>query len=138
VALLGLGTDLHKGVYVLIFSAVVGIAAIVIGISALVKARSTGSYRPRFAVGGIVFGALATLISVPILATYLAFPTQVNNYVNCLRQAQNSSDQRACMTKFYKDIHVGAISGRPKTSATGEMTGLSAASGFPARLPTDR
>lgn len=133
--MLGLGTDLHKGVYVLIFSAAVGVAAIVIGISALVKARRSGSYRPRFAVGGIVLGALAALISVPILATYLAFPTQVNNYVNCLRQAQNSSDQRACMTKFYKDIHVGAARVDPARGAT---TGPSAAAGFPARRPTDR
>jgi hypothetical protein len=108
VALFGLGTDLHRGVYLLIFSAAVGIAALVIGITALVKARKTGSYRPRGAIGGIVLGALATLISVPILATYLAFPTQVSNYVNCLHQAQNSTDQHACMSKFYKSIHLGA------------------------------
>jgi hypothetical protein len=101
-------------------------------VSALVKARKTGSYRPRFAVGGIVLGVLATLISVPILATYLAFPTQVNNYVNCLRQAENSSDQRACMTKFYKSIHLGAL------QAKGGTTDPSALSGSPARRPTDR
>jgi hypothetical protein len=139
VALFGLGTDLHRGVYVLIFSAVVGIAGVVIGVSSLVKARKTGSYRPRFAVGGIVFGALATLISVPILATYLAFPTQVDNYVNCLHQAQNSSDQRACMTKFYKSIHIGALPPHSgNASITGGTTGLSGVSGSAARPPTDR
>jgi hypothetical protein len=108
VALLGLGTDLHRGVYLLAFSLAVGLAACVIGITALVKARRTGSYRPRGAIGGIVLGALALLISVPILVTYLAFPTQVSNYVNCLSQAQNSSQQHACMTKFYKSIRFGA------------------------------
>jgi hypothetical protein len=108
IALFGLGTDLHKGVYLLIFSAAVGVAALVIGVTAVIKARKTGSYRPRGAVGGIVLGALATLIAVPILATYLAFPTQVSNYVNCLHQAQTSSEQRACMTKFYKAIQLGA------------------------------
>jgi hypothetical protein len=108
IALLGLGTDLHKGVYLLIFSAVVGISGCVIGITALVKARRTGTYRPRGAIAGIVLGALATLISVPILATYLAFPTQVDNYINCLRQAQNSAGQQSCMTKFYKSIHLGS------------------------------
>jgi len=135
-ALLGLGTDLHKGIYLLIFSAAVGIAALVIGITALVKARKTGSYRPRFAVGGIVLGALATLISVPILATYLAFPTQVSNYVNCLHQAQTSSDQRACMNKFYKSIHLGA--GLASGDATAARTGPSTASDVPAQLPTGR
>ena len=107
-ALLGLGTDLRKGVYLLAFSMAVGLAACVIGITALIKARRTGTYRPRGAVGGIVLGALATVISLPILVTYLVFPTQVNNYVNCLSQAQNSSQQQACMTKFYRSIHIGS------------------------------
>lgn len=106
VALLGIGTDLRKGVYVLLFSAAIGIAGSVIGITALVKARRTGTYRPRWAISGIVLGALAALISMPILVVYLAFPTQVNNYVNCLQRAQNSSQQQACMSKFYKSIHL--------------------------------
>ena len=104
IALFGLSTDLRKGVYVLGFSAVIGLAACVIGITALVKARKTGSYRPRGAIGGIVLGAIGMLISVPILVTYLTFPTQVTNYVNCLSQAQNSTAQKACMSKFYKSI----------------------------------
>jgi hypothetical protein len=124
VALLGLGTDLHKGVYLLIFSAAVGIAALVIGITALVKARKSGSYRPRGAIGGIVLGALATLISVPILATYLAFPTQVSNYINCLRQSQSSSAERACMTKFYKSIHLGAPQAEGRGAAWTDERGV--------------
>ena len=106
VALLGLGSNLRRGVYLLVFSAAVGLAACVIGITALRKARKTGSYRPRGAIGGIVLGAFATLLSVPILATYLAFPTQVDNYVKCLNQAQSSSDQRGCTNQFYKSIHL--------------------------------
>jgi amino acid transporter len=108
VALLGLGGDLSRGVYLLIFSAVIGVAACVIGITAVRKARRTGSYRPRAAVGGIIIGALAALLSIPILATYLAFPRQVNNYVKCLNQAQTSGSQQACMDKFYRSIHLGS------------------------------
>jgi len=130
VALLGLGTDLRRGVYLLIFSAAVGIAACVIGITALMKARKTGSYRPRGAIAGIVLGVLAALISGPILATYLAFPTQVNNYVNCLRQAESSSNQRACMTKFYRSIHLGfpaqdQLTSSTATEATMGLSGVS-------------
>jgi len=125
-ALLGLGTDLRKGVYLLAFSMAVGLAACVIGITALVKARRTGTYRPRGAIGGIVLGALATLISVPILVTYLAFPTQVDDYVNCLSQAQNSSQQQACMTRFYRSIHLGTsalgASSLAGTSSPGQDT----------------
>jgi len=105
VALLGLGGDLHRGVYLLVFSAAIGISACVIGITAVVKARKTGSYRPRGAVGGIVLGAIAVLLSIPILATYLAFPRQVDNYVKCMSQSQ---PQQTCMDRFYKSIHLGA------------------------------
>jgi len=105
VALLGLGGDLHRGVYLLVFSAAIGIAACVIGITAVVKARKTSSYRPRGAVGGIVLGAIAVLLSIPILATYLAFPRQVDNYVKCMSQSQ---PQQTCMDRFYRSIHLGA------------------------------
>jgi hypothetical protein len=109
VALLGLGGDLHRGVYLLIFSAVVGIGSCIIGITAVVKARKTGCYRPRGSIGGIVLGALAAVLSIPILATYLAFPHQVDNYVKCLNQNQGSGSEQSCMNKFYKSIHLGAI-----------------------------
>jgi hypothetical protein len=111
VALLGLGTDIHKGVYLLIFSAAVGLAGAIIGITALVSARKAGTYRPRGAIIGIVFGVLAAIVSVPILVAYLAFPTQVNNYVQCLSQAQTSHADQVCMTKFYKAIHLDAQAG---------------------------
>jgi hypothetical protein len=107
VAMFGLGADLKRGVFVLIFSAVVGIGSCIIGITAILKARKTGTLRPGGAVGGIVFGVLATVISVPILATYLAFPGPLNNYVNCLSQAQSSSQQHACVSKFYNSVHLG-------------------------------
>jgi hypothetical protein len=106
VALLGLGGDLHRGVYLLIFSAVVGIGSCVIGITAVVKARKTGCYRPRGSIGGIVLGAMAAVLSIPILVTYLAFPRQVDNYVKCVNQNPSGNEQ-SCMDKFYKSIHLG-------------------------------
>lgn len=109
VALAGLGgTDLHRGIYLLIFSAIVGAAGCVIGITALRKARRTGTYRPRGSVGGIVLGALAALVSIWILLVYLAFPTQVDNYEKCRSLAQTSGQQQACLNQFYKSIRPAA------------------------------
>ncbi len=121
--LLGARALAHRGVLLLIFSAVVGIAACVIGITALVKARRTGSYRPRGAFGGIVLGVLAALISLPTLALYLAFPTQVNNYVTCVSTAQTTAQQQACQKHFYKSVHLGAIraQGRAQGSPEGRV-----------------
>jgi len=103
-----LGGDLRRFIYLLIFSAVVGVASAVIGLTAVLKAKRTGSYRPRGAVGGMVLGALAALISIWLLVFYLAFPRQVDNYVRCLNQAQTSGSQHSCMDKFYRSIHMGS------------------------------
>jgi hypothetical protein len=108
VALFGLGASLSRGVYLLLFSLVIGAGAIVIGITAVVRARRTASYRPAGAVGGIVLGGLAALISIPILATYLVFPTPLNHYVKCIGQAQTAQQRQACESTFYKEIHLGA------------------------------
>ncbi|HVB46480.1 MAG TPA: hypothetical protein VNF47_27745 [Streptosporangiaceae bacterium] len=94
-----------------------GLAGCVTGITALVKARRTGAYRPRGAIGGIVLGALAALFAASILMTYLTFPTQVNDYVNCLSQAQTSAQQQACADQFYKTIRLGTA------AAAGQHTG---------------
>ncbi len=108
VALLGLGGNLHRGVYLLIFSAAVGIGSCIIGVTALLKARKTGSYRPRGSLAGIILGALAAVLSIPILVTFLAFPHQVDDYVKCVNQSQSSGGDQSCMDKFYKSIHLGA------------------------------
>jgi hypothetical protein len=113
VALLGLSSDLRRGIYLLLFSSLIGIGSCVIGITAVRKARKTGSFRPRGAVGGIILGAMAAVVSIPIIVTYLAYPTQVTNYVNCLSNAQSSSAQRACMNHFYKAIHLGSPASAP-------------------------
>jgi len=103
----GFGPDPRRGVYLLLFSALVGIAAIVIGITAITKARRTGSYRPRGAIGGIGLGALAALVSISFLALYLAFPSQLTNYFNCVNQAQSSSQKQACLRQLEKSIQLG-------------------------------
>lgn len=107
VALLSFSGDLRRGVYVLGFSALIGTAALVIGITALRKARRTDVYRPRGAIGAIFLGAMAMLLTMPVLATYALFPAQVGNYLRCLSQAQSSSAQQACVNQFVKSINSG-------------------------------
>lgn len=109
IALIGLGTDLRKGIYALIFSAAVGLAACIIGITALAKARRTGAYRPRGAIGGIVLGALAALLSVPLLAFYLIFPRQLDDYFACASQAQTSAQYQACLNDLARSAHLRAF-----------------------------
>lgn len=100
----GFGPDPSRGIYLVAFSSLVGIAAIVIGVSAIVKARRTGSYRPRGVIGGIGLGVLATVISLLFGVLYLAYPHQMQTYANCVGQAQTASQKQACLNQLEKAI----------------------------------
>ena len=106
VAFYGLRSHLRHFVYPLTFSAVIGVASVVIGITAIKKARRTGAYRPRGAIGGIVLGSLAAVLSIPTLIFYLIFPHQLGNYFTCLSQAQTAGSERVCMNKFSRSIQL--------------------------------
>ena len=125
IALLALGGDLRRFVSLLIFSAVIGVTSAVIGITAVVKARRTGTYRPRGAIGGIVLGSLAALLSIPVLALCLASPRQVSNYLTCRSQAQTAGSEQACFDKFYRSVHMGysALGSGAATQAQGSSDG---------------
>ncbi|MHB1875865.1 MAG: DUF4190 domain-containing protein [Streptosporangiaceae bacterium] len=105
-ALLWLGSSFKRGVYLLAFSAITGVAACVIGISALVKAHRTRIRRPHGAIGGVVLGAIATALSILLLMTYLLFPGPVSNYVRCLSTATTQSAQSACLNQFYRSARL--------------------------------
>jgi hypothetical protein len=102
--LFGFGPDPRRGIYLVIFSSLVGIAAIVIGVSAIAKSRRAGSYRPRGVIGGIGLGALATVVSLMFGVLYLAYPNQMRTYVNCVGQAQTASQKKACLNQLEKSI----------------------------------
>ena len=108
-ALLGFNGDLSRGVYLLGFSALVGATAAVIGITALRKAKRTDVARPRGAVAGIILGVFALVLTVPMMTAYLAFPGQMQSYMNCMTQAQSTGDRQTCVNQFLNSVS----SGRP-------------------------
>jgi membrane protease YdiL (CAAX protease family) len=103
-ALLAFNGDLRRGVYLIGFSALIGAGAVVIGITALRKAKRTESFRPRGTVAGIVMGAFAMVLTIPMLAVYLAFPSQVQNYMSCMTQAQSTPTRQGCVNQFLNSV----------------------------------
>jgi uncharacterized membrane protein len=108
-AMFGIGSDLHRAVYLLAFSVIIGPTACVLGITAMRKARRAGAARPRGAIGGVVLGAVAAAFAISVLMLYLSFPKQLTSYVHCVREAQVSGrSTQACATQLYKSIQPGA------------------------------
>jgi predicted PurR-regulated permease PerM len=110
-ALVGVGSNFHRGIYLVIFSLAVGISACWFGITAMRKARLAMTMRPRGAVFGIVLGVIGVLLSAVLLIAFAAFWQQLNSFSQCLNQANTPSAQQACISQLHRSVGVSRLSG---------------------------
>lgn len=104
-ALLGIGSNFHRGVFLVIFSLVVGIGACWFGVTALRQARRAATWRPRGAIFGTVFGVVGSLLSIVLLIAFGVFWTQLSEYSRCLAGANTLSAQQACLSQLNKSVN---------------------------------
>jgi len=111
IALLGVGSsfDYHRGIYLVIFALLVGLAACWLGITAIRRAGRAASMRPRGAVLGTLFGALGALLSALLLIIMAAFWSQLTTYSRCLGTANTLSARQACANQLNHSVN-GEIS----------------------------
>jgi hypothetical protein len=108
-SLLGIGTNYHRGIYLVIFAVLVGITACWFGVTALRKARASGTMRPRWGLFGTVLGAVGTLFGILVLMFFAAFWTELNTYSQCVSSANTPSAQQACMDQLRHSVKIGGI-----------------------------
>ncbi len=104
-ALLGVSSNVHRAIYLIILSVVLGPAAVVLGVTAMRKSRRTGTMRPRGAIAATIFGTLATVLSALFLVTLALFGSQLSTYSRCRTAAQAAAAQRACANQFYNAVN---------------------------------
>lgn len=111
IALFGVGSkfDYRRGVYLVIFALLLGLAACWLGISTIRRAGRAASMRPRGAVLGTVFGALGALLSTLLLIVLLAFWSQLTTYSRCLGTANTLAARQACVNQLDRSLN-GEIS----------------------------
>jgi uncharacterized membrane protein len=93
-ALSATGEVSHVG-YLIAFSLVIGLAALVLGISAARRARLEDTMRPRGSVAAIILGSVSLTLAVLALIG-LVFTKQLTNYQQCMNNAHGTSAQQTC------------------------------------------
>jgi hypothetical protein len=106
-ALLGVGYNIHRGIYLIIFTVVIGPVACWLAITATRRAHRDGTWRPRGAIAGLIFGVLGTVLGLGMLALFTLAAKQVSQYSQCLGQAQTLSAQHACTAQFERSLEAG-------------------------------
>ena len=110
-ALLGVGSNFHRGIYLVFFGLAVGIGACWLGITAMRRARRSVSMRPRGAVAGVVLGVIGALLSAVLLLAFAAFWSQLNSFSQCLNEANTPSAQQACVNQLHRSVGLSKLSG---------------------------
>ena len=101
--MLGLG-NLRRGIFVAVLTLLFAATAVWLGVTATKKARRGGTARPRWAVGGVVLGALGLAFSALWLLALAVFWPQLNAYYNCLNGANTVAARQACHNQFTKSV----------------------------------
>ncbi len=106
-SLLGVGYNIHRGIYLVIFTLVIGPAGCWLTITAMRRSHRDGTLRPRGAIAGTIFGVIATVLGLGMLALFTLAAKQVSQYSHCLDRAQTLSAQHVCTSQFERSFGTG-------------------------------
>jgi hypothetical protein len=91
---------LQRGVFLAAYALLAGLMALWLAVTALARARRSGTARPRGSVTATVIAAIGITLSAVMLIAFAVFGKQLNAYGQCLSAASTSSDQQACQNQF--------------------------------------
>jgi predicted neutral ceramidase superfamily lipid hydrolase len=104
-ALLGIGSNPRRGIYLVFFALAVGVAACWLAITAMAQARHAASMRPRGAVFATVLGAMGSLLSVILLIAFAVFWQQLTTFSECISSANTLTAQQACLNQVHRSLN---------------------------------
>jgi hypothetical protein len=106
---LGITTNVHRSIFLVIFSLGVSLTACYLGITAMRHAQRAGSMRPVSSLLGTVFGGIAALISALILIYFVVFWQQLNAFSQCYNSASTVSAQQACRAQLERSTGISTF-----------------------------
>jgi hypothetical protein len=98
---------------------ILAVGAIILGVQARRRARREHSLATG-AVAGIVMGAVAIALSIPVLAINLFFRAEMDQYAKCRTSANTITDEQACKDAFARSVEK-KLKLRPGSMRGGEI-----------------
>lgn len=112
-SLFAVGSNFRRGIYLVIFALLLGLCACWLGVTAMVRARRSGSMRPASSIAGTVLGIVGAALSALMLVFFAAFWPQLTSFSQCLNSANTVSAQQACLDQLHRSVGISQIgSGR--------------------------
>src|ERR1022692_2446639 len=102
--LIGIG-DLRRSILLVVFSLLVGAAALWLGVSGVVRSRRAATGRPRGSVSAIILGIIGILFSGLLLITFAVLWQQFSAYSQCMRGANTLAAQHACQNQLRQSVN---------------------------------
>jgi hypothetical protein len=102
--LIGLG-NLRRGIFLVVFSLLVGALALWLGVSATVRSRRAAAGRPRGAVSAIILGSIGVLFSALLLITFTVLWQQLSAYSQCMQAANTLAAQHICQDQLSRSVN---------------------------------
>jgi hypothetical protein len=105
-SLFAVGSNFRRGVFLVIFALLVGVAACWLGVTAMQRARRSGSMRPASSIAGTVLGVIGSALSALMLIFFAAFWPQLMSYSQCLNSANTVTAQQACANQLHRSVGI--------------------------------
>jgi Na+/H+-dicarboxylate symporter len=94
--------DPRRGVLLLAFAVVFGMAAVWLGVTANRQARLARTARSAWAFGGVLLGIIAAGFGVLTLSVFAMLWPQLNTYFSCMNSANTVTVSQMCTNQFDK------------------------------------
>ncbi len=105
--LLGI-SNFQRGGYVIAFALVAGAVGIWLASTAIIRARRSGTARPRGSVTAIIIGGVGVVLSTLLLAGLALFGKQASTFSQCISGANTLTAQQACRNQFIHAVEKSA------------------------------
>jgi hypothetical protein len=108
-----MSTNVRRGVVVVVVTMIIALIALWLAISAMSRARNTGSGRPRGAIFATVLASVGCAFSGLVLIGFAMYWPQLTQFSNCLSGANTVAAQQACQQQLDHSIgtQIGILGG---------------------------